>query len=90
MTDLGTLGGAPGVALSMNDLGQVVGYSHTASRQIHPFLWEEGVMTDLGTLGGNATSEKEERKRQRNPRRLNGPHPDTVESGTAGAVILAG
>jgi hypothetical protein len=38
----------------------------------------------------NAPSEKEERKGQGNPRYLNGPHPDTMRSGTAGAVDFAG
>ena len=34
------------------DEGQVVGSSETASRQMHAFLWQDGVMIDLGTLGG--------------------------------------
>jgi len=43
----------------------------------------------IGLLG-NAPSEKEERKGQRDPRRLKEPYPDTVRSGTAGAVGFAG
>ena len=38
----------------------------------------------------NAPSEKEERKEQGYPRRLNEPHPDTKRSGTAGAIDFAG
>src|SRR6516225_6105669 len=38
MTDLGTLGGNESVATSINDQGQVVGYSRGA------FLWQGGVM----------------------------------------------
>jgi len=58
--DLGTLGGPdPGPfagggtnAVALNDLGQVVGTSETAAGTTHAFLWQSGLMTDLGTLGG--------------------------------------
>jgi len=53
ISDLGTLGGTSSVASSINDRGQVVGYSQTASGELHAFLWGKGTMTDLGTLGGN-------------------------------------
>jgi probable HAF family extracellular repeat protein len=52
MTDLGTLGGTYSIAVTINDLGQVVGVSYTASHDLHAFLWHSGTMTDLGTLGG--------------------------------------
>lgn len=39
----------------LNDLGQVVGASDTADGNQHAFLWENGVMHDLGTLGGTAS-----------------------------------
>jgi len=38
-------------ATSINDSGQIVGKSAN-----HAFLWENGVMTDLGTLGGNLSA----------------------------------
>lgn len=49
--DLGTLGGTYTTEpLDMNDQGQVVGYSWVTGP--HAFLWEDGVMHDLGTFGG--------------------------------------
>jgi len=50
MADLGTLGGLTSYAFDINDLGQVVGRSHTVSEGEHAFLWDDGAMTDLGTL----------------------------------------
>ena len=63
MTDLGTLpGGSYSYANSINNHGQIVGsscYDEKTSGDItycynHAFLWQNGVMTDLGSLpGGN-------------------------------------
>ena len=54
MIDVGTLGGAFGVADALNNLGQIVGGMDTAGDQkFHPFLWDRGSLTDLGTLGGD-------------------------------------
>ena len=63
-TDLGTLGGPNSYAEAINGNGQVVGQSDTDQTYMwvrggrtyiwhvrQAFLWEHGVMTDLGTLG---------------------------------------
>ena len=53
--DLGTLnnGDLSSWAWSVNEIGQVVGYSDAPNQMsIHAFLWEDGEMTDIHTLGG--------------------------------------
>ena len=62
--DLGTLGGAHSSALGLNDARQVVGWSEipgcvTPNGFVcrRAFLWEDGVMTDLGTLPGDEESQ---------------------------------
>ncbi|MHB9048417.1 MAG: hypothetical protein ACYC35_21095 [Pirellulales bacterium] len=50
LSDLGTLGGSHSYARAINSMGQVVGESYTASTASHGFLWQNGTMTDFGTL----------------------------------------
>ncbi len=59
MKDLGTLGGTYGHPDWINDAGEVVGFSKIAGVQNggHAFLWRQGVMTDLGTVGTDPASE---------------------------------
>src|SRR5207249_4421689 len=40
-------------AYGINDAGQVVGRVHNGSAPYHAALWENGTMSDLGTLGGD-------------------------------------
>lgn len=55
-TDLGTLGGSRSDAHAINNRGQVVGDSDTATPGMpHPFLYTNGQMQDIGTLGGNSS-----------------------------------
>jgi len=53
VTDLGTLGGTLSFADDVNDNGQVDGLSFVSGDAVvHGFLWDRGVLVDLGTLGG--------------------------------------
>jgi probable HAF family extracellular repeat protein len=57
--DLGALPGGFNYsnALGINERGQVVGYSITAGGNTHACLFENGMVTDLGTLPGDNFSE---------------------------------
>jgi probable HAF family extracellular repeat protein len=66
--NLGSLGGTyDNLATAINDRGQIIGWSDTCATPspsgcqsdgpTHSFLWQHGVMTDLGTLPG-LTSEQ--------------------------------
>jgi probable HAF family extracellular repeat protein len=51
--DLGTLGGTFSTATAINATSVVVGWSHLTegSFERHAFVWQNGVMSDLGTRG---------------------------------------
>jgi probable HAF family extracellular repeat protein len=60
--DLGSLGGNASLGIYVNDAGQVVGLSDNTTPdpfsmfgigvQIRTFVWEDGILQDIGTLGG--------------------------------------
>jgi probable HAF family extracellular repeat protein len=66
IADLGSFGGPQSFAFAINDRGQVAGAANTAvldpfslfsaffptNRETHAFLWEDGTLRDIGTLGG--------------------------------------
>jgi len=59
VTSLGTLGGNNSFAQGINNRGEVVGVAETPDTDpncdcpiIHAFLWNKGILHDLGTLGG--------------------------------------
>jgi probable HAF family extracellular repeat protein len=48
--DLGNLGGDSAYALSINDRGDIVGYSATGLGMLHGFIYVDGNMVDLNSL----------------------------------------
>jgi len=64
LVDLGTFGGERSLALGINDAGHVIGRADVMAicaacapgnqEQLHhPFIWKDGVMTDLGLVAGD-------------------------------------
>jgi probable HAF family extracellular repeat protein len=51
MSPLDTLGGRYSFATAINQLGDIAGDSETPGGLQHAYLWHDGFMTDLGTLG---------------------------------------
>src|ERR1039458_6025678 len=53
VVDLGTLGGTFSIAYGINDRGQVDGFATVPGDGLtHAFVWKNGPLVDLGTLGG--------------------------------------
>jgi probable HAF family extracellular repeat protein len=56
LTDLDDLGGGKSFAYGINNQGQVVGESYINTTNKRAFLWQGGVMQDLGALNGDVNS----------------------------------
>ena len=46
------IGDSEGIALTINDRGQIAGNSGSCTTPFHAVLWQNGTVTDLGGLGG--------------------------------------
>jgi len=55
LTTLGKLGGVRSDALGVNDAGQIIGLWSTTDTDL-AFIWQDGVMTSLGTMEGGTFS----------------------------------
>jgi len=60
MTDLGNLGYPGSEALAVNDVGQIVGISNVTQSTSAAFLWENGVMTNIGNAPGFTSTRPED------------------------------
>ncbi len=56
LPDLSSYAGGESAAAGINDLHQVVGSSDDVDGNNHAVLWQNGQITDLGTLGGPTSS----------------------------------
>src|SRR5262249_11195040 len=60
MVDLGTLGGLNSDAKALNATGQIAGWAESLDAAghgiAHAALWQNGVATDLGTLGAGTSA----------------------------------
>jgi probable HAF family extracellular repeat protein len=56
LVDMGTLGGPTGEVLDLSDSGLAVGTADLADGTHHAFVWQDGVMTDVGVVPGDLCS----------------------------------
>jgi probable HAF family extracellular repeat protein len=56
LVDMGTLGGPTGEALDISDSGLAVGTADRPDGTHHAFVWQDGVMTNVGVVPGDLCS----------------------------------
>jgi len=59
VVDLGSFGGISTLGAGLNDRGQVAGSASVPSGADHAFVWQDGVLQDLGFLDGTIAAEAE-------------------------------
>lgn len=53
---LTAFGGPASTASAINDSDQIVGTTYTSDKRMQAYMWQDGHVTDLGTLGGGSAA----------------------------------
>jgi probable HAF family extracellular repeat protein len=87
ITDLGSLGGSPSIARSVNAQGVVAGVSYLANGTYHAFVWSiTNGLVDIGTVPGDNSSQAF--AINDNGEVVGPSHPASAGSGSAGSPAI--